>query len=86
MDCAWEIGGKVTVRCDKPTSLAEADDALKTGKWPRRFGLIVSDGEHQWDLTIGGDTLNVSAALLPDITEAQTPREVIEQRLGLFRR
>lgn len=84
LDCAWEMGGKVTIRCDKPTSLMEADDALKTGKWPRKFGLIVSDGEHQWDLTIGGDTLNVSAALLPDITEAQTPREVIEQRLALI--
>jgi hypothetical protein len=84
MDCAWEMGGKITVRCDKPTSLAESDDALKTGKWPRKLGLILSDGEHQWDLTIGGDTLNVSAALLPDITEAQTPREVIEQRLALI--
>jgi len=84
MDCAWEVGGKVTVRCDKPTSLAEADDALKTGKWPRKFGLIVSDGEHQWDLTLSGDTLNVSAALLPDITDAQTPREIIEQRLDLI--
>ncbi|MEM9346399.1 MAG: recombination-associated protein RdgC [Planctomycetota bacterium] len=84
LDCAWEVGGKVTVRCDKPTSLAESDDALKTGKWPRKLGLILSDGESQWDLTISGDTLNVSAALLPDITEAQTPREVIEQRLTLI--
>lgn len=84
MDCAWEMGGKITVRADKPTSLAESDDALKTGKWPRKIGLILSDGEHQWDLTLGGDTLNVSAALLPDITEAQTPREVIEQRLALI--
>jgi hypothetical protein len=84
MDCAWEVGGKVTVKCDKPTSLAEADDALKTGKWPRKAGLILSDGEHQWDLTVSGDTLNVSSALLPDITEAQTPREVIEQRLALM--
>ena len=84
MDCAWEIGGKVAIRCDKPTSLMEADDALKTGKWPRKIGLIISDGEHQWDLTLGGDTLNVGSALLPDITEAQTPREVIEQRLALI--
>ena len=84
MDCAWEIGGKQTLRCDKPTSLLEADDALKTGKWPRKFGLILSDGEHQWDLTLGGDTLNVGSALLPDITEAQTPREIIEQRLALI--
>lgn len=84
MDCAWEVGGKVTVRCDKPTSLPESDDALKTGKWPRKLGIIVSDGEHQWDLTLGGDTLNISAAMLPDITEAQTPREIIEQRLELI--
>lgn len=83
MDCAWDIGGKQTLRCDKPTSLAEADDALKTGKWPRKMGLIVSDGEYSWDLTLQGDTLNIGSALLPDAEDAQTPREIIEQRLQL---
>ncbi|MEM1353968.1 MAG: hypothetical protein AAGH88_03700 [Planctomycetota bacterium] len=84
MDCAWEVGGKQTLRCDKPTSLAEANDALKTGKWPRKMGLIVSDGEYTWDLTLQGDTLNVASTLLPDTSDAQTPREIIEQRLQLI--
>jgi len=83
MDCAWEIGGKQTLRCDKPTSLAEADDALRTGKWPRKIGLLLSDGEHHWELTLQGDQLNTSAAQLPDIEDAQTDREVTEQRLAL---
>ncbi|MEM9416547.1 MAG: hypothetical protein AAGA29_13890 [Planctomycetota bacterium] len=83
MDCAWEIGGKQTLRCDKPTSLPEADDALRTGKWPRKVGLLLSDGEHHWELTLQGDQLNTSAAQLPDIEDAQTDREVVEQRLAL---
>ncbi|MFI4859833.1 MAG: hypothetical protein ACIAXF_04025 [Phycisphaerales bacterium JB063] len=83
MDCAWEIGGKQTLRCDKPTSLPEADDALRTGKWPRKVGLLLSDGEHHWELTLQGDQLNTSAAQLPDIEDAQTDREVTEQRLAL---
>ncbi len=83
MDCAWEVGGKQTLRCDKPTSLPEADDALRTGKWPRKVGLLLSDGEHHWELTLQGDALHASAAQLPDITDAQTDREVVEQRLAL---
>lgn len=83
MDCAWEVGGKQTLRCDKPTSLAEADDALRTGKWPRKVGLLLSDGEHHWELALQGDQLHTSAAQLPEITDAQTDREVIEQRLTL---
>lgn len=83
MDCAWEVGGKQTLRCDKPTSLAEADDALRTGKWPRKVGLLLSDGEHHWELALQGDQLHTSAAQLPEITDAQTDREVTEQRLAL---
>ena len=83
MDCAWEIGGRQTLRCDKPTSLPEADDALRTGKWPRKIGLLLSDGEHHWELTLQGDQLLTSAAQLPEITDAQTDRELTEQRLAL---
>ena len=84
MDCAWELTGKQTLRSDKPTSLPEADDALKSGKWPRKCGLILADGEHHWELTLQGDQLNISAAQLPDIEDAQTEREVIEERLALI--
>jgi hypothetical protein len=83
MDCAWDAGGKLTLRGAGPTRLIEASDALKTGKWPRKMGLIVSDGEHQWELAFQSDQWAVSAALLPTIEDAAGPREQIEQRLDL---
>ena len=85
MDCAWEIGGKVTINVDKPTALAESGDALRTGKWPRKMGLLLTDGERHYELTLQGDLLVVSGAHLPDIEDAQTDREVIEHRLRLIR-
>ena len=86
MDCAWEIGGKVTINVDKPTALTETGDALRTGKWPRKMGLLLSDGEHHYELTIQGDQIVVNSARLPDIEDAMTDRDVTEQRLRHIRR
>jgi len=83
MDCAWEVGGKQTLRGDGPTRLPEAAEALRTGKWPRKAGLIVSDGEHQWELAIQADRMIVTAAALPDIEDATSPRELTEARIDL---
>ncbi len=85
MDCAWDAGGKQTLRGAGPTRLIEAGDALATGKWPRKVGLILSDGEYQWELTFQGDQWSISAALLPTIEDAPGPREQLEQRLHLAR-
>lgn len=88
MDCAWDAGGKQTLRGAGPTRLIEAGDALATGKWPRKVGLILSDKEYQWELGFQGDTWAVSAALLPAIEDATSgggPREQLEQRLLLAR-
>lgn len=86
MDCAWGPGGKQTLRGDGPTRLAEAGEALRTGKWPRKVGMILSDGESQWELAFQADKLIITAAVLPAIEDAQTPREVIEARVLLIRR
>ena len=86
MDCAWERTGKQTLRGENPTRLPEAADALATGKWVRKAGLIVADAEHQWELTLQGDTMTVGAASLPEdeAGEASTPREAVERRLALI--
>ena len=75
MDCAWERTGKQTLRGENPTRLPEAADALATGKWVRKAGLILADAEHQWELTLQGDTMTVGAAALPEDAagEASTP-------------
>ncbi len=86
MECAWGVRGKQSLRGAGPTRLREAGAALVTGKWPRKAGLILSDGEHQWELTVQADQWVVSAAALPEVTDAQSPRELTEARLELVRR
>jgi hypothetical protein len=84
MDCAWGVLGKQTLRSDGPTRLREAAEALAGGKWPRKLGLLLSDGEHQWEFTFAADRFAVSSAALPQIAEAQSPREVMDARVKLI--
>ncbi|MFA9477323.1 hypothetical protein ACERK3_03330 [Phycisphaerales bacterium AB-hyl4] len=85
MDCAWDVRGKQSLRGHAPQRLGEANEALATGKWPRKAGLIISDGEHQWELSLQADRWQVSSAALPEIAEAESPREITEARLELVR-
>ncbi|HEX7010423.1 MAG TPA: hypothetical protein VF184_10600 [Phycisphaeraceae bacterium] len=84
MDCAWGVRGRQSLRGDGPTRWNEAAEALAMGKWPRRAGLILSDGEHQWELTLQGDRMQVSGAALPEVPDAQSPRQLLEGRLLLI--
>lgn len=81
MDCAWGVRGKQTLRGDGPTRLPEAGDALEHGKWPRKVGLILARGDDQWQLTLGGETLNVNGAKLPTIEDVEDDRELLDERL-----
>jgi hypothetical protein len=88
MDCAWGVRGKQTLRGDGPTRLPEAGEALALGKWPRKASLIVADpaSQHQWELTLQGDRWIISSAALPQVDDAASGREVIDQRLEMTRR
>lgn len=87
MDCAWGVRGKQSLRGEivggGPTRLPEAGDALAMGKWPRKAGVLLSDGESNWELTLQADKLVVSSIRLPEIEDAATPRELLERRLEL---
>jgi hypothetical protein len=86
MECAWGVGGKQSLRGDTPSRLREAVEALRMGKWPRKLGLLLSDGEHQWELTLQGDRMVISGASLPEVPEAESPRELTEARLQLVQK
>lgn len=90
MDCAWDALGRQTLRATGPTKLIEAGDALLTGKWPRKAGLMIADtggGEGlQWELALQADKWIISGATLPENPDATTPREITEHRLTLTRR
>jgi len=86
MDCAWDTTGKQTLRGDGPTRLPEAGEALREGKWPRKMGLLLSDGENGWELSVQGDKYQLGSAKLPDVEDAQTPRDLTEHRLLMTRK
>lgn len=87
MWCAWGETGKQSIRAFGPTQLPEAKDALASGKWPRRMGLILADKDLQFDLTLQGDQMIVTRAKLPNSDrQAETPRDVVEDRLELIKK
>jgi hypothetical protein len=83
MDCAWQVTGRQMLRADGPTRLPEALVALRTGKWPRKVGLILAADGEEWTLALQGDRFLVSGARLPRPAEPPaSPREAIEQRMS----
>ncbi len=88
MDCAWGAAGKQTLRGDGPTRLPEAGEALAMGKWPRKAGLILADATEgmQWELSLQADRMVVSSAALPQVSDAETARQLTEARVILTRK
>jgi hypothetical protein len=82
MECAWGVSGKQTLRGDMPGQSPEASRALQAGKWPRKLGLVVADGEREWKLDLQGDLFRVSGLKLPRPDERPgSLREAMEERI-----
>jgi hypothetical protein len=64
--------------------MPEARQALRTGKVPRKMGLIV-EGSGLYTLTLSGESLAVSTLKLPDVEDAESPRVVFEERINALR-
>ncbi len=67
LECPWAETGKETITCDGPAQLPESRQAIRSGKLPRKVGLIVSRQGSQYEFTLQAESLNVSAATLPKI-------------------
>jgi len=84
LDCAYGLTGRDTLRGTGPSRMPEAKDALRTGKLPRRMGLVLDPGQ-QFTLTLNAETLAITSARLPEVEDAQTPRVAFEERVTLIR-
>lgn len=80
LDCAFGQTGRDGLRGDGPTRMPEARDGLKSGKVPRKAGMIVDAGGEQFALTFSAEGFAFGSVKLPEI-EADNPRELIEGRL-----
>src|SRR5207248_3705214 len=79
LDCAYGQTGRDGLRGDGPTRMPEARDALRSGKVPRKGGLVVDAGGQQYALTLSGESLSVDGAKLPDVPDADSPRVLFEE-------
>ena len=85
LDCAYAQTGKDTLRGDGPTRMPEARDALRSGKLPRRAGLIIETGAKQFECTFNPETLGCSGTKMPEVEEAEDARVVFEERVSMIR-
>jgi len=64
-ECAWGMTGRQSLSGDGPTSWPESRVATRNGKWPRRVGLLLSDGEYDWSCSLQGDRFAIGGLRLP---------------------
>jgi hypothetical protein len=85
LDCAYGQSGRAFLRGDTVTKMPEALDALRTGKMPRKVGITIESTGAQYTLTLAAETLSIGTLKLPDVEEAENPRVLFEERIGLLR-
>jgi hypothetical protein len=85
LDCAYGSTGKDTLRGTAPARFPEARDALRTGKLPRKAGMIIDAHNQQFAFSLNAETFGLGGTKLPEVEEAQTPRVLFEERIGLLR-
>ena len=85
LDCSYGQTGRDSLRGEGPARMPEAKDGLRTGKVPRKAGLIVDAAGIQSSFSLGGEALAVGSLKLPDVEEADSPRVVFEERVGMLR-
>lgn len=84
LDCVYAATGRDTLRGDGPGRMPEAIDALRSGKVPRKAGLIIDRRSVSYSFNLNAESLAVSTLRLPDI-EADTPRTLFEERITMLR-
>jgi len=85
VDCAYGQTGRDTLRGDGPTHMPEARDALRSGKLPRKAGLIIETAGKQFEFTFNCELFACTAAKLPEVEDADDARVVFEERIAMLR-
>ncbi len=85
LDCAYSQTGKDGLRGWTPHYTPEARYALRTGKLPRKAGILLHAAGADYQFKINFETFELSTTKLPDIEEADTPRVLFEERITYLR-
>jgi hypothetical protein len=85
LDCSFGESGRDLLRGTGPSRMPEARDALRSGKVPRKAGLVLDASNLQFNFTLAAESFAITTAKLPDVPEADTPRVLFEERIALLR-
>lgn len=84
LECPQGESGKGTISSEDPTSLPEAAQAIRSGKLPRKAGLILVRHGQQYELTLQAETFAVSGAKI-QVDEDAEGRGILEDRIDSLR-
>ncbi|MHC4611616.1 MAG: hypothetical protein ACYS7M_14835, partial [Planctomycetota bacterium] len=79
LDCDFQVSGRDIIYHDAPSGTPEARAGLRSGKQPRRAGLILSADGDEYSLMLDAARLQVSGLGLPS-SEEPDPRVRLEER------
>jgi hypothetical protein len=85
LDCAYGQTGRDSLRGEGPSRMPEARDGLRSGKVPRKAGLLLHVNGQDFKLNFNPEGFAVGSAVLPEVEEADTPRVLFEERIALLR-
>lgn len=85
LDCAYGQTGKTALKFETPTEMAEAMDAIRSGKVPRKTGMTIALHGQLYTMNIGGEALSLGGLKLPEVEKADSPRVLFEERITLLR-
>jgi hypothetical protein len=85
LDCAYGQTGKDSLRGDGPTRMPEARDALRSGKLPRKAGIVLDASGQQFTFNLNAEALSCGSLQLPEVENPETPRVLFEERITLLR-
>ena len=85
LDCAYGQTGRDGLRGDGVSRCPEAMDALRSGKVPRKAGLLLDANNLQYALTLGAEGFGFGSLKLPEVEDAENPRVLFEERVAMLR-
>lgn len=84
LECPRDESGKETITAENPTRLPEAAQAVRSGKLPRKSGLLLARYGEQYELVLQAETFAVSGAKIRTEDHSEG-RGILEDRLESVR-
>jgi hypothetical protein len=87
LQCPHDESGKETITAESPVKLPEAELAIRSGKLPRKAGLILARQGEQYELVLQAETFAISGAKI--VTEEKETsdgeRNILDDRIESVR-